>query len=61
MIGSIRCCKEQFCFLEGYAAINKMINIYEYFNLLTISFISAAAMIELRNLWAVAIIVIGTQ
>jgi len=49
MIGVVRSCKIQFCILEGYAAINKMINIYEYFNLLTINFISAAAMIELRN------------
>jgi len=49
MVGGIRSCEEQFCFLEGYAAISKMINIYEYFNLLTINFISAAAMIELRN------------
>jgi len=46
MKGVVRNCKEQFCFLEGYAVINK---IYEYFNLLTINFILAAAMIELRN------------
>jgi len=49
MMGHVRCYRVHFCFLEGYAAINKMMNIYEYFNLLTLIIVFAAAMIEFRN------------
>jgi len=60
MMGDVRSCKKQFCFLEGYAAVNKMINIYAYINLLTNSCI-CCCYDGIKKLWAAAIIEIVTQ